>query len=204
MSIFGHVIAVQKIVSVTAWGQKSLALLLFVLWFQIRYKSLLLAVCQSVWAFSGFGEIWAWSVPRATKRQRQTHHEVLSHPPAALHNCHCILIPPQPQNLCLLKKKLIATEWHNFVVTFLWRGFFFSVVQAVKLEIVVAAAWERVNNKKEGKGRQEVLVMVWWCADRLMCLAELSVRGSCKSMLLGVCVWQRDKTFSIFCLLFQR
>lgn len=37
-----------------------------------------------------------------------------------------------------------------------------------------------------------------------MCLAELSGRGSCKSMLLGVRVWQRDKTFSIFCLLFQR
>jgi len=46
--------------------------------------------------------------------------------------------------------------WLHFFV----QGFFFSVVQAVKLEIVVAAAWERVNNKKEGKGRQEVLVMV--------------------------------------------
>jgi len=35
------------------------------------------------------------------------------------------------------------------------QGFFFSVVQAVKLEIVVAAAWERVNNMKEGKARQK-------------------------------------------------
>lgn len=43
------------------------------------------AVCQSVWTC--FGEVWAWSVLRATQRQRQTHHQVPSHPPAALHNC---------------------------------------------------------------------------------------------------------------------
>lgn len=40
------------------------------------------------------------------------------------------------------------------------QGFLFSVVQAVKLQIAVAAAWQRVNNKKQGKGRQEVFVMV--------------------------------------------
>lgn len=32
-----------------------------------------------------------------------------------------------------------------------------------------------------------------------MCLAELCGAGSCKSMLLGVHVWQREKTFHVFC-----
>lgn len=39
-------------------------------------------------------------------------------------------------------------------------GFLLGVVQAAKLQIVVAAAWQRVNNEKQGKGRQEVFVMV--------------------------------------------
>lgn len=36
-----------------------------------------------------------------------------------------------------------------------------------------------------------------------MCLAELCGAGSCKSMLLGVRVWRREKTFEIFCSLLQ-
>lgn len=64
MSIFRHVIAVQKIVSVTARGQKSVTVLLFVLWFQIRYKSPVFPVRQSVWTCNGLGEIWTLSIPR--------------------------------------------------------------------------------------------------------------------------------------------
>lgn len=64
MSIFRHVIAVQKMVSATARGQKSVTLLLFVLRFQIRYKSQLFPVYQSAWTCKGFSEIRTLPIPR--------------------------------------------------------------------------------------------------------------------------------------------